>query len=41
MARYSTTIHKTLPDKWIPKLVVLDGMLLIHVKPFERNTNFL
>ena len=39
-ARYTTIINNSLPDQWITELVVLDGMFLIHVKPFGRNTNF-
>ena len=39
-ARYATIISKSLPDKWNPELVVLDGMFLIHVKPLGRSTNF-
>ena len=39
-ARYTTIINNSLPDQWTTELVVLDGMFLIHVKPFGRNTNF-
>ena len=40
-ACYATIINKSqLPDQWTPELVVIDGMFLIHVKPFGRNTTF-
>ena len=39
-ARYSTILDKSLPDQWIPELAVIDGMFLIHVKPFGRDTHF-
>ena len=39
-ARYTNILSKSLPEKWVPELVILDGMFLVHVKPFGRNTNF-
>ena len=40
VARYTSIISKSLPENWIPQLTVVDGMFLMHVKPFGRNTNF-
>ena len=39
-ARYTTIINKSLPDQWTPELVVIDGMFLVHVKPFGSKTTF-
>ena len=40
-ARYKSTalISHTLPTNWIPDLVNLEGMFLIHTKPLHGNKN--
>lgn len=34
-ARYKTVVTNALPPQWIPQLIILEGMLLINVKPFS------
>ena len=40
VARYPSIISQSVPDGWTPELVVLDGMFLVHVKPFGTNNTF-
>ena len=39
-AAASKQLCASIPDGWTPELVVLDGMFLVHVKPFGTNNTF-
>ena len=40
VARYPSMIIQRVPDGWTPELVILDGMFLVHVKPFGTSSTF-
>ena len=40
VARYPTVITQNLPEGWTPEVVILDGMFLLHVKPFGNGSTF-
>jgi len=39
-SRYPAILTQSLPLNWVPELAVLDGMFLIHVKPFRTKATF-